>query len=1164
MRRTKPRQVRIPSPFDTTASKTERSAVAVLMHWMRQIIERENLDLGLPDVDTSGADRKSPDTVIYESRRSQNVLCVIEAKPSYYDVLDYEQLKKPAWDKANNRRAKYFATTNFQELVWFNTEKTNVQKPLEEQVVDKYHLSELEDLNLIEETRYKENIIRALEKFLMKLYAVYTRKEPEPKQAIDEWLIYLLHDKVKRLAKYYAPLIEDQCHKDETFSTKLGKWFNDQGWNFGWSPQDFDKAARQTAYLLVNKILFYNLLQAKRPGELAPLEIPQGLIKGAQLKKILQSFFDEIIFNIDYETIYTTDFIDNLAFPDEKEVVAEVKELVSILQEYDFSKLGYEIIGGIFQKLIPQDERHKLGQYFTNPDVVDLILCLCEVKPESRVFDPACGAGTFLVRAYQHKKLMNQYLKHEGILETLWGNDIAKFPVHLSTINLAINDLSVDRNYPNIMQEDFFDLLTTGQGFDMPEKWRRVRARTLGVKEREIEYPHYFDCVVGNPPYTRQEEIAEIAPEHGRYKEKIIGKALQDTTGRKLADIPKRASIYVYFFVHGAKFLRNGGRFGFVVSESWLDVDYGKGLQEFFLKNYKIIAIIGSKVERWFEDADINTCIVILEKCRGDDHRKERNENLVRFVYLKRPLRYFIPPAQDIWEKQVTRIRAIKDKFIKTILAHSDLYDGDDFRIFPKPQKELWEEGYDIEEQKYTGAKWGKYMRAPDIFFKILERGKGKLVPLKQIAEVRRGFTTGANEFFYLTEEDIKRRGIEKEFWMHRERGKWLPNYVIKSPRECKSIVVSSDDLKYRVLMIHKDKKELKGTNVRKYIEEGEREGYQLRPTCASRARWYDLGIWREPDLIWSDAYNDRYAVYDARKTWADKRFFYIYLRNQTYLTSLLAYLNTSIIPIVIEMDGITNLGEGAVYTNVYQLQRLGIPLLGSEVENRVLPILRRLEGRHVESIFSELGADSPDEVSLDKVKPGRRELDKIVMGEFLGLTDEEQLEVYRAVIDLVKSRLEKAKSFGKRKKTKEGIDIDLVVKLAMEKVGDETLGKFYAEKVLSQRALETKTLPPADGDISIKKTLIGWRLYSGKQSIDCASELEARYLKVWLEAGLDSVKTPANEDYLKVIVPELESLKQKIDEIIAPYLNSIVNVKTKDRISRQLWMEITRGVRGE
>jgi len=1160
MRKPKAGQVRIPSPFETTTTKTERSAVAVLMHWMRQIIERENVDLGLPDVDTSGADRKSPDTVIYESRRSQNVLCVIEAKPPYYDVLDYEQLKKPAWDKANNRRARYFATTNFQELIWFNTEKANALRPAEEQVVDKYHLSELEDLNLIEEPRYRDSIVRELERFLTKLYAVHTDREPEPKQAIDEWLIYLLHDKVKRLSRYYAPLIEDQCHKDKTFSTKLGKWFNDQGWSFGWSRQDFDKAARQTAYLLVNKILFYDLLQAKRPEKLDPLQIPQSLTKGAQLQKILQSFFDEIIINIDYETIYTTDFIDTIAFPDEKEVVAEVKELVSILQEYDFSKLGYEIIGGIFQKLIPQEERHNLGQYFTNPDVVDLILCFCLRQEGDKVFDPACGAGTFLVRAYQHKKLMNQYLKHEDILETLWGNDIAKFPAHLSTINLAINDLSVDHNYPNIMQEDFFDLLTTAQGFDMPEKWRRVRAKTLRGKEREIEYPRWFDCVVGNPPYTRQEEIALIEPQDREYKGKLIDKALQDINGRKLADIPRRAGIYAYFFVHGAKFLRNDGRFGFVVSESWLDVDYGKGLQEFFLKNYKIIAIIGSKLERWFEDADINTCIVILEKCSGDDKRHKRDDNLVRFVYLKKPLRYFIPPAQDIWEKQVTRINAIKDKFIKTILAHNDLYDGDDFRIFPKRQKELWEEGYDTEEQKYTGAKWGKYLRAPDIFFKILEKGKGKLVPLKQLAEVKRGFTTGANEFSYLTEEEIKRRGIEKEFWMRKDKkGRWVPNYVIKSPRECKSIVVKPEDLKYRVLMIHKDKKQLKGTNVLKYIEEGERKGYHRRPTCASRERWYDLGSQPSPDGIWFKAFNDRVvSPQNKHSFFSSDRFYAIYTKDKAISDSLFLYLNSTLPFLIVELNGRVNLGEGALDNMTYEAAAMPV------LDVRKYAVSSDGIGREIVTVFSELSADSPAEVSLDKVKPDRRELDKIIMGEILGLTDEEQLEVYRAVVDLVKSRLEKAKSFGRRKKTKEGIDIDLVVKLVMEKVGDETLGRFYAERVLSQPSLETKTLPPAGGDISIKQSLMGWRLYSGKQSIDCASEPEARYLKVWLEADLDEVKVPQNEGYLEAIVPELESLKQKIDEIIAPYLDSIVNVKTKDRILRQLWLEIIRGAAGE
>ena len=127
------------------------------------------------------------------------------------------------------------------------------------------------------------------------------------------------------------------------------------------------------------------------------------------------------------------------------------------------------------------------------------------------------GAGTFLVRAYQHKKMMNERLEHQQILETLWGNDIAKFPAHLAAINLAINDLGVDKNYPNILKSDFFELQVGDQGFDLNE-WRKKRAATLGLKEREITYPRWFNAVVGNPPYTRQEEISEISPDDAAIK----------------------------------------------------------------------------------------------------------------------------------------------------------------------------------------------------------------------------------------------------------------------------------------------------------------------------------------------------------------------------------------------------------------------------------------------------------------------------------------------------------------------------------------------------------------------------------------------------------------------------------------------------------------------
>ena len=126
-----------PSPFDTSTHKTERTAVAVLMHWMREIIEKNNIDLGLPDIETIGKNGKMPDTVIYETRRSNKILCVIEAKPPYYDVFNVHELKEPARKKATQRKAKYFALTNFKKLIWYKTEEVNKNAREENQIIDK-------------------------------------------------------------------------------------------------------------------------------------------------------------------------------------------------------------------------------------------------------------------------------------------------------------------------------------------------------------------------------------------------------------------------------------------------------------------------------------------------------------------------------------------------------------------------------------------------------------------------------------------------------------------------------------------------------------------------------------------------------------------------------------------------------------------------------------------------------------------------------------------------------------------------------------------------------------------------------------------------------------------------------------------------------------------
>ena len=1005
-------KTKISQPFADT-HYNENTGTQKLIEWMKRINADKHLGFGDIVFDTSSdVDRRRPDALIYEQPKSKKILCLIEFKKpgeehTRLDVIDKAQRE------AKYRASPYFATSNFKELVWFDTK--------DKHQIDWFTLSVIDTLEKIEDITYKSQIVRGLEKFLINLYEIHTGKVPKPKRNLDEVLRYILHQKVDFLANNYTPIIRDRVHKDKTFAKDLRKWFAEQSWERSDDPeQDYRKTAYQAAYLLINKIIFYDVLQAKNPNTFNKLEIPDSFTKGGLLAGHLQNYFNQVL-KVDYETIYTTDFIDQIAFPEHRDVVDTIKDLVNFLDKYDFAKIGVDIIGRIFEGLIPAKERHNLGQFFTNPDIVDIILRFCMKNEKDKVFDPSCGTGTFLVRAYQHKRIMNNRLNHEQILKTLWGTDIAKFPAHLSTINLAINDLGVEENYPYILQKDFFTLTLGGSKYKQYDKSRMSEVKGLGKTKIQIPYPATVDCIVGNPPYTRQEEI----PTTGVNKAQLIDNALSDLNGKPLATLSKRAGIHAYFFVHCFKFLNNGGRFGFIVSNSWLDVDYGKGLQEFFLKHAKIVAIIESKVERWFADADINTCIIILEKASGDNLAKERDNNLVRFVQLNKKISELnIPPISDIWERQKARLDAI-DGLIKTILGHNEYYENEEMRIFPKSQKELWAEGFDKETNAYVGDKWGKYIRAPQIFFKILEKCKDKLVLLKEIADVRRGFTTGANEFFYLTEAEIKHWGIEKEFWMHKEGDKWVPNYVITSPKECKSIMVESEGLKYRVLLIHKNKKALKGTNMLKYIDWGERKKFNTRSTCESRSeRWYQLSDKEPWPILHPMIHNDRQTiVLNNQGVYVDHNLFEINPGKGN--VPVFAFLYSTVSAMIKELGGRINLGEGALKTEGIDVARLIIVHPKYYNQDIVAKLKKGLKKTNtIESLFTELGANTPDEVSLDKVKPDRRELDKIIMGDILGLTEAEQLEVYRAVVDLVKSRLDKARSFGKKGKTKDGVDL--------------------------------------------------------------------------------------------------------------------------------------------
>ncbi|MCD6536826.1 MAG: restriction endonuclease subunit M, partial [Thaumarchaeota archaeon] len=824
---------------------------------INEIIRAEGLPLERADAQIEIVERnergvvrhvKFPDVVVWKKGAAlvEGAL-LIELKQPHYSPFTVE-IVEDAFVKASKVGIPYFATCNMRRLILFETVPSdNKLAPLMERRIKVYDLSPMRKARDILRGDIRKILKKNLRECLLEFKDIYMGVKKLPTFPLDELFILNLRDIVSSLSDAFCEALINSFKGDNKFRRGFQRWFAGQGWipplNVG-EVEKFEQAARQYLYLLAVKLMFYYALKKKMP-KLPDIDVPDSIDDGVALKLWLQNYFNLAVeMSQDYETIFGMDFIEKFPIPDG--AVDSLKRFIRGLRRYDFDKLGYADLGKIFDKLIPGEERHTLGQYFTTqrhrdgtywPDVVDLILGFTVKSPDVKILDGACGAGTFLVRAYARLRHFKPDLSHEDLLTRLYGVDISKFAALLSAVNLAIRDLSVEENYPIILNEDFFNVSAGGELGKWVDVKQRIMLLTKG-KKRSLKLP-YVRAFVGNPPYTRQEEMEEYIED---YKEKLAD-VVEKEWKIKLG---KRSSIYVYFMLHGFKFLEEGGRLGYITSNSWLDVDYGKYLQEFFLKNSKIIAIIESKVERWFEDADINTAITIVEKC---EDKKKRNDNLVRFVQLKKKLEDIIPTSSedDRWE-------AI-DRLVKKIESIGEYYEDEMMRVFPKKQEELWSEGYDEESGKYVGSKWGKYIRAPEIFFKILEKAGDKLIPLEKIATVRRGFTTGANEFFYLKDEDIRRWGIEREFWMHPVTRKewekikdlipeediwldkngeyfkrsqyaekyklddvlidggvvWIPNYVVKSPRECRSIIVDPKHLKYRVLMIHKDKEELKG-----------------------------------------------------------------------------------------------------------------------------------------------------------------------------------------------------------------------------------------------------------------------------------------------------------------------------------------------------------------
>jgi type I restriction-modification system DNA methylase subunit len=1004
----------------------ERTFCGDVKAWIDEILaRRSDLPYGEAKVEEHlvGSQKRLDLKVFY--RGSQRVALTGEVKmpdkPYGQSHLDGE-LVEGAFEKASRLGSNYYFTWNVNRFALFETHQPGV--PFMKRVIEDREVVQIRDSDELRKEPIQAKIRDFWEDLLETLARVERGERPLLNLPLDRRFIIRLDEALQEPVSLAFDEVSARYHQEKAFREGITEWMRDeQGWEISEDPErvraNLERAAKLSCYVLANRLVFYEVLRRRFPSLAALRSTSLGTTGEDFAAAINRRFLDAIETSRDYETIFgSEDFGSRLPYLSNQAVPAWGR-LVDGIEDFDFTRLDYDIIGSMYEQLIGPEERYRWGQFFTKPEVVDLINAFCIRKPNARVLDPACGGGTFLVRAYARKRVLAEreggQPNHQGLLADLYGIDVAAFPAQLSTINLAARHLAAEANYPRVAREDFFNVRAGGILTRLPIGSSDSPSQSQDVTVGSL------DAVVGNPPYIRQEELRK------EYKDRLANLVGGEYTGPARPKLSGRSDLYVYFFPHAGAFLNDGGYIGLVTSVGWLDTDYGFRLQEFLLNNFRVIAVMESQVEKWFEDARVTTAVTILQK---EPDENKRRANRVRFIQLRRPLAEIYTSALKAPVSKASEAARQADMdSVRDLIEATDADETTDYwRIRIVSQDELWDAGCRLrlesedepEEttQPYKGGKWGQHIRAPDVYIELLDRCKHRLVPLSEVATVRFGFKTGVDKFFCVrdvTEQEMRRAGSPGAFrarWgigvgeteklriirdgdggLHLVEARYLePEF--HSLMEASRIAVTAKDARKFVINAPISRAALRKTRLATYVEEAERKGWHEGSTVASRAKtrpWYDLGLRPKGErapIFWPMAQQYRHlAPWNNDKMPCNHNLFDVWPEEGVEPRVLWAVLNSTIVALTKQQFGRLAGIEGNLKTEVIDAQMMLVPdprCASKEVVKRLVNaatrISRRMLDRHLYEEF-EL-AD-------------RRDLDDAVL-ELLGIDDSRERTALR------------------------------------------------------------------------------------------------------------------------------------------------------------------------
>ncbi|MCP4753031.1 MAG: N-6 DNA methylase, partial [Proteobacteria bacterium] len=242
-----------------------------------------------------------------------------------------------------------------------------------------------------------------------------------------------------------------------------------------------------------------------------------------------------------------------------------------------------------------------------------------DVLKKTRVLDPACGSGAFLIAAFDF--LLSEYERVNSALTTIKKGQRGLFDLNKTILKNNLYGVDLSKESVEITKLSLW-LKTAERGKKLTFLDDNIRQGDSIVADQELtpdafdwhsQFPGVFtdggfNVIIGNPPYVRQELLGSVKPHLEKHYESYDS----------LADL------YTYFYELGVRVLSTGGVLSFIVTNKWLKAGYGEALRKFFARHTRFEQIVDFGHAPIFKDADVFPCIVSIIKTEEKESGRKR------------------------------------------------------------------------------------------------------------------------------------------------------------------------------------------------------------------------------------------------------------------------------------------------------------------------------------------------------------------------------------------------------------------------------------------------------------------------------------------------------------------------------------------------------------